>query len=377
MSCRSTRTRRSAGEAGEAKVDSLCVVVDAVTGAVLTTWRGTAAPTAAERGAAPDAPASDRPLAHAAATTPQSTSLALIFDAQGNDAYDNGDNGIRFAWSWNVLRPVPTTGSAPPFTVFNFLYSPDYRRTWSGAYVGNDEVDNKVAVFAQQYHDWQCKQNAWCAANGLKDGAVYPYKVIANHKALTFGGAGGGSFAIDGKAYIATGSGLSADVTAHEMGHLRYEQQMGGFRSETRYAAVNEAMADISEFLFYDGKQAVLDRGAVNPRNPFNDGDKTQYANSISNYYCGTLDGGGAHFNSTIISRAFVDFYDRTDLGTARAMYNTLLGVWMSKNTDLRGWFGAFEAALITSFPSVRAQGEAAQKLVGFDPYKPSPKLPC
>jgi hypothetical protein len=360
----------------DAKADPLCVVVDAVTGAVLTTYRGSVAPALAERGAEPKAPASDRPLAHAAATTTQTTSLALIFDGKGANAFDNNNSGIKFAWGWNVTRPVPSTGAAPPFTAFDMLYNANYKRSWNGAYVGNDEVDNKVAVWAKQYNEWQCSANAWCSANGLKGGMTYPWKVVANHSPVTSVGAG--SLSRGDTAYVAAGDGLTADITAHELGHLRYEHQLGGSRNDAKYVAVDEAMADIGEFLFYEGKQPILSKGAINPRQPgYRNNSDLRYADSLKNYYCGPLDGGGQHFNSTIITRAFVDFYDRTSYGIARGMYNTLLWSWLSQNSDVRSWFSSFEAALITSYPSYRAQGEAAQKLVGFDPTKPSPKLPC
>jgi Zn-dependent metalloprotease len=362
--------------AGETHVDSWCVVVDAVTGKRVTVWKGTAAATSRDRAGNDDRPLTPHPnppgTARPAQTGTIQHSLVLTFDSQQSMQYPEPTSQLRFAWSWSLRRP------GGPFSVGNFISGNGYSPFWSGAYVGDNDVDNVASVAGQQAHDWLCKENAWCGADGAKDLSYEPLKVFANHRNTDPKIGGPNQSFADARpdratVYIGRGAG-SNDMLAHEMSHLRWAHDVGELNAQPRPRAVNEALSDMAAFLIDRGTDSNFEFVGLNWRNPPNDG-VNRYADHISEYYCGPDDSGGVHWNSTILTKAFIEYYDRVGYEAARAMWNVMYDGGVTPFSSVTRFFSSF-ISFAFSF-GTQQQAIDAFKTVGLDATKPTPTLPC
>ena len=363
-------------DTGETHIPSWCVVVDAVTGKQLAVWKGTAAATSRDRPGGDDRPLTPHPnppgLARAAQASTIQHSLVLTFDSQQSMQYPEPNNALRFAWSWSLRRP------SGPFSVGNFISGNGYSRFWSGAYVGNNDVDNVTSVSGQQAHDWLCKENAWCGADGAKDLSYEPLKVFANHRNSDASiGSPDRSFADPrpdrATVYIGRGAGTN-DMLAHEMSHLRWAHDVGELNAQPRPRAVNEALSDMAAFLIDRGNDSNFEFVGLNWRNPPNNGVE-RYADHISEYYCGPDDAGGVHWNSTILTKAFIEYFDRVGYAAARGMWNVMYDGGVTPFSSVTRFFNSF-ISFAFSF-GTQQQAIDAFKTVGLDATKPTPTLPC
>ena len=368
---------QSRGDArtGEGHVDSWCVVVDARTGRRLTVWKGTAAARSTRGSGGDDRPLTPHPsppgTARAAQANTIQHSLVLAFDSQRAMQYPEPNSALRFAWSWSLRRP------SGPFSVGNFISGNGYTRYWSGAYVGVDDVDNVTSVAGQEAHDWLCRESAWCGADGAKDGTYEPIKVFANHR-RNDGGDPNRSFADPrperATVYIGRGAGTN-DMLAHEIAHLRWPHLVGESRDDPRSGAVDEALSDMAAFLIDRGKDSTFEFVGLNWRAPFSDADNP-FADHISEYYCGNEDDGGVHWNSTILTKAFVEYFDRVGYDAARGMWNVMYHDGVTPFTSVTKFFSSF-IAIASTQAGTRQAAIDAFKTVGLDATKPTPKLPC
>ena len=144
------------------------------------------------------------------------------------------------AWDWELSRPNR------PFSIFEYIFHGDYdyRRYWTGTYVG-DEIDYNVAVPAQQMHEWLCLKNAWCGADGGRGGDHRTFHVVGNWDGQN---QSQGLFTSKNMTVWVDPSPGNSDIIAHEMTHVKFYNALGDTRGEARYAAVNEGMADAGAF---------------------------------------------------------------------------------------------------------------------------------
>ena len=127
----------------------------------------------------------------------------------------------------------------------------------------------------------------------------------------------------------------------------------------------------MAAFLIDRGNDSTFEFVGLDWRNPLNDGI-TRYADHISEYYCGKEDAGGVHWNSTILTKAFIEYFDRVGYDAARGMWNVMYHEGVTPFTSVTKFFSSFIATALTRF-GTRQQAIDAFKTVGLDAEKPTP----
>jgi thermolysin metallopeptidase-like protein len=273
-----------ARQPSEDEVTTICVVVDAETGAVLETWEGAAA-RPQQRGAGP----------RGRTAQAGSTHLFYVDDAKNGSGpgvlyHRRSTNGDPFGFGWWFTISEWFNGG-PNITDLTTLAS----NTWMMANV-------------------TCLRRGFCGWDGGFDGTWNPY--------LVTGRTGGGTRynGSQGRVYMGAGEIKQQDILAHEFGHHMDRTYADDRISDTREAnEVEEALADMFAYDFERGASATLGspvrinwaypEGVVNPVEHSNypstmyDGPGGRY-----DYKCDATD---VHYNSTILSHAYYRFVQK------------------------------------------------------------------
>lgn len=267
--------------------ENLCVVVDAATGEVLTTWRGVAATPETARGAGTSA------RARAAQTT--ETNLHLVRDAN----FVASVEGAQKLQLFTIGNPFqPAVGE-----VFSLrLFPPPL----SGIPTDVRLINRDMMFIAPHL----CLEHGFCGRQGGFDRRTYKQFSITGQapERTTATQSGVGTRYNDGqeRVYIASSSAGETDVLAHELGHLvdhRYADDRSSDADQV--LEIQEALADMYAYDF-DRNDTVLGEPArinwADPSSITNPIDNLPYPAHIDAYKCNPSD---LHLNATILSHAY------------------------------------------------------------------------
>jgi Zn-dependent metalloprotease len=269
--------------------ESLCVVIDAQTGKVLSTYKGVAAqPDGGQRRVQP----------RADATVQAQTRLHYVFDAAGQPnttgplvyALSTVGDPLRWGTDGNVLRPLFPRGSP----LENSL----------------DRLATNLLPLGRH----MCVARRFCGGYGAFHGQpVSPLQVVGR---ATFTRYVIGQHLV----YMAPAESPADDILAHEFGHLMDLTYADDRIISNQGDEVQEGLADMFAY-DYDRADATLGEDApprrqdfANPGAVLNPTEGRAYPARMLSYKCGATD---EHFNSTILSHAYYRFVTKVGHGTA------------------------------------------------------------
>jgi PASTA domain len=265
----------------------ICVVVDARSGRVLTTWRGTAA--------RPTRRATPRSAQGRAAITHRER-IILLRDARV-PSVDPPVFGLQIG---SPYASWAATGNS--FLLANWDPAP-FKFTLAGPVQPGLEtaVRNTKDVVVHM-----CFTRGFCSRDGQSDGTW-------EHTQVTGNNGSGDSFyiAFQQRVYLTPDSGYQNDVIAHELGHHITFVSSGDSLSGREQKEVDEGIADMFAYDF-DREDATI--GEDGPLGKNTAAPIRNWASSIrgqpfrmSQYQCTT----DPHFNSTILSHAYFSFVQK------------------------------------------------------------------
>ena len=323
-----------------------CVVVDAATGEVIATWRGTAEEANDTEPAVDPADADDGPAAAAARardrstlqTSPGETRLIRVRDAPGKTA-----SAARAVAPDLHSRTVRWPDSVPPGP-FTF----DFGRTFRTGSPFGDAGLNTLFGNADLLHGIFCVRTAQICQNGKGFWDVFgntnlPGSVVGLHTSSSR------------KIHIDPTASLDFDTLGHEMGHEFAQQALGDTANEGEIGAIGEAYADIAAFLASGNRTIFTNVVGVAPQsleNPFR---------RMATYSTNCQD---VHLNARIIDRAFILARDATSFEIMQETFREAMkGGFISSSSGFRG----FREGLM-SFARTRFGNSTANKIgAAFD----------
>jgi hypothetical protein len=293
-----------ASEFGKHSPIPLCVVVDANSGRVVATWRGTVART--HRGARQGRAVARGPRGRSARASAQQTTLIRVGDAGGQ---------------------VPSPPNVPPlvtYAIWNPVGDPFTFDGWPGpgdAFYPNPDpaartllMDN-VTANARDVVLSRCVGRAFCGRDGGYDGSFNEVRVNGNvggHGSFTIPT----SLAIYLSQFDVADAGRRNDVLAHEYGHLMDYVLADDREATPQGAEVQEGLADMFAY-DYDFQDPWLGEptgdGVI--RDWAKPGNETgprggPYPARMRDYTCPSSSS-LPHHNSTILSHAYYLFRKR------------------------------------------------------------------
>lgn len=281
----------------ESPPTGICVVLDARTGRVLTTWRGTAA-RPPERASARSARAR-APRAQNARLLIEQTIALNDADVTPAPALQFGHQVGRGYTSWAAH------GSA--FTLANWDAGPARIRLPN---VFKPELDAAIRnVKDVVVH--MCFTRAFCSSSGVRDDLWDFFKVTGNSNELKDGRFAVGSFYLPilRRVFLDPLGGYQNDTIAHELGHhIDHIAAADDLQGNQEQKEVAEGIADMFAYDF-DREDATIGEDSFSGKNTGT--PLRNWATSIlrqpfrmSQYQCGAE----FHFNSTILSHAYYSF---------------------------------------------------------------------
>jgi hypothetical protein len=321
----------------------LCVVVDARSGRVLTTWRGTAAHATTRAG---------RRSAQGRAAITHRERIILLRDARV-PSVDPPVFGLQIG---SPYASWAATGNS--FVLANWDPAP-FKFTLAGPVQPALEtaVRNTKDVVVEM-----CFTRGFCSRDGQSDGTW-------EHTNVTGNNGSGDSFyiAFQQRVYLTPDSGYQNDVIAHELGHHITFVSRGDSLSGREQNEVNEGIADMFAYDFDREDATIGEDGPLgkNTATPFRN-----WASSIrgqpfrmSQYQCTT----DPHFNSTILGHAYYSFVQKVGAPVAGfLLYRVpaLLGPTPTFLSVTRA-FETAAASAYPGFPQIAASARQAFEVEG------------